>query len=138
MKFVQSKIIDLAKKASKKGDVPVGAAIVKNKKIISYAYNKKEKNKNSIYHAEIIAISKACRKLKTWHLDDCEIYCTMEPCMMCCGAILQSRIKKVFYILENKNFGFTEMLKNSKIECVKLEDDETMRRLLKEFFQQKR
>ena len=86
-----------AKKALKHDEVPVGAVIVKNNKIISQAYNKKEKTKNVINHAEIIAISKACKKLKTWRLDDCEIYITMEPCMMCSGAIEQARIKKIIY-----------------------------------------
>lgn len=104
-----------AKKAYKYEEVPVGAVIVKNNKIISKAYNKKEKTKNVIKHAEIIAISKACKKLKNWRLDDCDIYVTMEPCMMCCGAIQQSRIKKIVYGIKNENYGSTNQLKNIEI-----------------------
>jgi tRNA(adenine34) deaminase len=85
--------------------VPVGAVIVKNNKIISKAYNKKEKTKNVTKHAEIIAISKACKKIKNWRLDECEIYVTMEPCMMCCGAIEQSRIKKIIYGVKNEKYS---------------------------------
>ena len=71
--------IDEAKKSLKNGDVPVGALIIKNNNIVSIAHNEKEMKKNAIKHAEIIAIEKACKKLKTWHLDDCELYTTMEP-----------------------------------------------------------
>ena len=86
-----------ALKAYKKGDIPVGCVIVKKNKIVAKAYNKKEKNNIATYHAEILAINKACKKLKTWHLDDCILYTTMEPCIMCSGAIIQSRIKKIVY-----------------------------------------
>lgn len=110
-----------ALKAYKKGDVPVGCIIVKNNKIISKGYNKKEKKQNAIKHAEIIAIEKACKKLKTWHLDDCILYTTMEPCMMCTGAIIQSRIKKIVYSIKNEQFGYLEKyaLNNKKIEIKK-------------------
>ena len=91
-----------ANKAFKINEVPVGAVIVKNKKIIAKAYNKREKTKNVINHAEIIAITKACKNIKNWRLDDCEIYITMEPCMMCSGAIQQSRIKKIIYGVKNE------------------------------------
>lgn len=133
-----------AKKAYKKGDVPVGAIIVKDNKVISKSYNKKEKNKNVIHHAEIIAISKACKKLKTWHLDDCILYVTLEPCMMCTGAILQSRIKKVIYATENPNHGFFEsnykINHNSNIIFEKMNDDNSNMSmiLLKQFFKEQR
>ena len=81
--------ISMAKKAFKKGEIPVGAVIVKNGKIIAKSYNTKEKNKDVTCHAEINAIKKACKKLKTWHLEECELYTTLEPCMMCTGAIIQ-------------------------------------------------
>jgi len=99
-----------AKKSLKYGDVPVGAIIVKNGKVIAKAYNEKEKKKNAIKHAEIIVIEKACKKLKTWHLDDCDLYVTLEPCLMCCGAIIQSRIKNIFYSTESKKFGYVESI----------------------------
>lgn len=112
-------------KALKSGDVPIGCVIVKDDKIISKAYNKKEKLNNVTKHAEIIAIEKACKKLKTWHLDECTIYTTMEPCLMCSGAIIQSRIKKIVYALPNPSFG--EIKNNNKvfrnIEKVKIIDN---------------
>lgn len=84
-----------ARKAYKLQEVPVGAVIVKDNKIISRGYNKKETQKNSLNHAEILAINKACKKLNSWRLTDCTMYVTLEPCAMCAGAIIQSRIKKV-------------------------------------------
>ena len=94
-----------AKKAIKYGDIPIGCVIVMNNKVISKAFNKKEFNNNPIKHAEIIAIEKASKKLNTWHLDECTLYTTMEPCLMCAGAILQSRISRIVYGLPNNNFG---------------------------------
>jgi len=127
--------ISLAKKAYKKNEVPVGAIIVKNNKIISKAYNKKESKRNPICHAELIAISKACSKLKTWHLDDCILYVTLEPCMMCSGAIEQSRIEQVYYGTENYNYGHM-----SKLSTVKSKNMNNLECnvLLKKFFKSKR
>ena len=85
-----------AKKAYKKKEVPVGVVIVKDDKIIARAYNQKERKNSPIKHAEIIAIEKACKKLNNWRLNDCEMYVTLEPCPMCAGAIINSRIKKVY------------------------------------------
>lgn len=107
-----------AKKAIKYGDIPIGCVIVMNNKVISKAFNKKEFNNNPIKHAEIIAIEKASKKLNTWHLDECTLYSTMEPCLMCAGAILQSRISRIVYGLPNNNFGEVtsnnEVFKNNK------------------------
>ena len=138
--------INEAKKAYKKGDIPVGAIIVKNNKIISKAYNKKEKNNCPIDHAEILAIKKACKKLKTWHLDDCTLYVTMEPCLMCAGALVQSRIKKVVYGVENIKFGFAGSIDNilenksmnHTIEITKKVCEKEIANMLKEFFKDKR
>ena len=85
-----------AQKAYDKLEVPVGAVIVKNGKIISRAHNLKETKFDTTKHAEILAIQKASRKLKSWRLLDCEMYVTLEPCSMCAGAIIQSRIKKIY------------------------------------------
>ena len=134
------KTIELAKKAAKYGDFPVGALIVKDNKIIAKAYNKKEKNNNAINHAELLAISKACKKLKTWHLENCTLYTSMEPCIMCLGAITQSRIKKIVYSTHNPSFGSIENdLTKFKlnIEINKLEKEEYMN-IIKEFFKDKR
>src|SRR5574344_613830 len=101
-----------AQMALKSGDVPIGAVIVKNGKIIAKAHNQKEKNKNAIEHAEILAISKACKVLKNWHLDQCELYVTVEPCLMCAGAIIQSRIPKLVYGTTNDKFGYINSIES--------------------------
>ena len=85
-----------AQKAYNIEEVPVGAIIVKENKIIARAYNLKETKKDTTKHAEIIAIQKASKKLDTWRLTDCEMYVTLEPCSMCAGAIVQARIKKLY------------------------------------------
>ena len=131
-----------AKKAYKKGEVPIGAVIVKNNKIISRAYNQKEKNKIATHHAEILAINKACKKINNWRLIDCTLYVTVEPCLMCCGAIIQSRIKKVVYGISNKNYGGVESinttLKNTNITVENgIMQDECLN-LLQKFFNEKR
>ena len=84
-----------AKKAYEKAEVPVGAIIVKDGKIISRAYNLKESKKDTTCHAEILAIKKASKKLESWRLEGCTMYVTLEPCPMCSGALIQSRIDKV-------------------------------------------
>ena len=84
-----------AKKAYKKLEVPVGAIIVKDGRIVARAHNLKETKNDTIKHAEILAIEKASKKLSNWRLIDCEMYVTLEPCPMCAGAIVNSRIKKV-------------------------------------------
>ena len=125
-----------AEKALKYNEVPVGCVIVKKNKIIAKAYNQKEKTKNVTKHAEIIAISKACKKTKNWRLDNCEIYITMEPCMMCSGAIEQSRIKKIIYGAKNENYGFTEKLKN--IEIISQICEEECKKIVQTFFKKRR
>jgi len=86
-----------AYKAMLEDEVPVGAVIVKNGKIIAKAHNKKENNNNPMGHAEIECIKKACKKLNDWYLKDCELYVTLEPCVMCVGAIINARINKVYF-----------------------------------------
>lgn len=86
-----------AKKAYLQNEVPIGCVIVKNGKVISRAYNKREKLKNSTAHAEILAIQKACKKLGDWRLTDCDLYVTVEPCPMCAGACFNSRLRKIVY-----------------------------------------
>ena len=135
-KYYMNIALKEAKKALKYDEVPVGAIIVKNNKIISKAYNKKEKNKDVTKHAEIIAISKACKKIKNWRLDDCEIYVTMEPCMMCSGAIEQSRLKKIVYGVKNENYGYIHNLKN--IEIISQICENECRELVQSFFKKRR
>ena len=88
------------KKSIKTGDVPVGAILVKNGVLISKGHNTREKSKSILGHAEINCINKATRKLRTWHLDDCELYVTLKPCTMCESIIKNCHIKKVYYICE--------------------------------------
>ena len=89
--------IEEAKKAFKINEIPVGAIIVKDNKIIAKAHNLKEKNQNPLHHAEILAIESACSLLNNWRLNDCDIYVTLEPCEMCRSIIKKSRIKNIFY-----------------------------------------
>ena len=88
--------LEQAKLAMKLNEIPVGAVVVKNGEIISKAYNLREKLNTPLGHAEILAINKASKKLKNWRLSGCELYVTLEPCPMCAGAILESRISKVY------------------------------------------
>lgn len=128
-----------ALKAYKKQEVPIGAIVVKNGKIISKAYNKKENKQITTKHAEIIAIERACKKLKTWHLDGCEIYTTMEPCLMCYGAIEQSRISKIYYGLKNMNFGFKSKYNiETKLQICECKISNEYIDYIKSFFKEKR
>lgn len=101
--------------AFNKNEVPVGAVIVKNGKILAKAHNKKEKQNDVLSHAEILAIKKASKKIGDWRLKDCVMYVTLKPCSMCLSVIKQSRISKVFYILEDnflkKNDYFQNLIK---------------------------
>ncbi len=94
-----------ANTAYKNGEIPVGAVIVKDGKIISGGRNKREKNKNALCHAEISAINSACKKLGGWRLCGCDIYVTLEPCPMCAGAIINSRIENVYFGAYDKKAG---------------------------------
>jgi len=134
-----------AKKAYLEDEVPVGCVIVFNNEIIARSHNNKEKKQSSIYHAEIEAIKKACKKLNSWHLDNCEMYVTLEPCMMCTGAIINSRIKKIYYGCKDLKGGALES--NIKIKEIKLLNhypeyeclnNEDCSNILKEYFKNKR
>ena len=134
-----------ALKALKIDEVPVGAVIVKDNKIIARAYNKKEINNDPLGHCEILAIKKASKKLNSWRLTGCELYVTLEPCLMCLGAIIHSRIDKVYYGVKDPRFGSIEgnmsLLKDYKFnhepECINL-NDEKCGKVLKDFFKNKR
>ena len=102
MDFMQ-RAIDTAKNSD--GDIPVGAVVVKDGKIISTAFNTREKDNDITSHAEILAIRQAEQRLENWRLDGCEIYVTLEPCPMCGWAILQSRIKSVYFGSYDTNYG---------------------------------
>ena len=123
----------LNKKALKNNDVPVSTIIIKNNKIIAKTYNKRNKNKNPLHHAEILAIEKASKKLKTYNLIECEMITTLKPCKMCEEVIKSSKIKKVYYLLDQ------EKNVNNKIDYQKLNDENDYFKLeLSNFFADKR
>ncbi len=97
--------LEQAKLAASLGEVPVGAVIVKDGKVIAQAHNVKEFTQNAVGHAEILAIQKATTLLGDWRLDGCDLYCTLEPCPMCAGAMLHARIRHVFYGAKDKKWG---------------------------------
>ncbi len=94
---LMTRAIELAKEAAAEGEVPVGAVISRDGEIIAEGRNMRENGRNALYHAEIIAIDNACKALDSWRLEDCVLYVTLEPCPMCTGAIINSRIGKVVY-----------------------------------------
>lgn len=124
----------LNKKALKNKEVPVSCIITRNNKIISKAYNNKIKKHDPTAHAEILAIKKAAKKLKTWNLNDCELYVTLYPCRMCINIINEARIKKVNYIL-NTNNESKVTIKFNKIIC---KEYNKFYSELTEFFKKKR
>ena len=131
-----------AQKAFRKGEVPVGAVIVRDGKIVAKKRNKKEKKQRAIKHAEILAIDKANKKLGSWRLDDCEMFVTHLPCPMCAGAIVGARIKKVTVGASNDEQPliekiFSENKQNHKTELVVL-NDEGCTKLMKDFFKKLR
>lgn len=97
--------IELAKTAADNGDVPVGAVVVRNGKIIGEGINRREQQKNPVLHAEIEAIQSAAKTLGGWRLEGCDLYVTLEPCPMCAGAIINSRIKNVYFGAYDKKAG---------------------------------
>lgn len=131
-----------AKKAYDKLEVPVGAVVVKEGKIIARAHNLKETKYDTTKHAEILAIQKASKKLNSWRLIDCEMYVTLEPCSMCAGAIINSRIKKVYIGTLDEKTGaagsvlnlFEDFTFNHKVEVEKGIMQEECEKLLKDFF----
>ncbi len=114
-KFMKS-ALKCAERAIKEGEVPIGAVVVLDGKIISRGYNKRTKLQMATAHAEIEAVEKACKKLKSWRLPECEIYVTLEPCPMCMGAILNARIKKLYFgAYEGKGRSMTVQLANCNL-----------------------
>lgn len=101
-----------AQKAAEKGEVPVGAVIVKDGEVIAACHNRREEKQNALSHAEIEAINTACKKLGSWRLDDCEMYVTLEPCPMCTGAIINSRIKTVIFGAYDSKMGCMDSVIN--------------------------
>ncbi|MBQ7797966.1 MAG: nucleoside deaminase [Clostridia bacterium] len=134
--------LKLAQKAYNKGEVPIGAIIVKNNKIIAQGYNTRERTQQALNHAEIIAISKACKKLHSWRLNDCEMYVTLEPCAMCAGAILNARIPTIHIACLDPTHGavvskynlLTDGTLNHKTEIIVGEHEIEAKNIIQLFF----
>ena len=127
-----------AKKAYRKDEIPVGCVIVCENEILACGYNKKECKNNALMHAEIIAIDKACKKLGSWRLDNCDIYVTLEPCMMCMGAIIESRIRNVYYGTKSKGEQMYVTDKIDGIVNLYYVNDVDCSKILSDFFINKR
>ena len=130
-----------AQKAYNQMDVPVGCVIVYNNKVISKGYNRREKDQNVIKHAEIEAISKACKALKSWRLNDCIIYTTLFPCPMCASAIQQSRISKLIYLNDtsnktSNNISLSILFNENLNHRVKIDKIEVENSIINEFFKE--
>ncbi|MCT6925961.1 tRNA adenosine(34) deaminase TadA [Metasolibacillus sp.] len=107
--FMQQALIE-AQKAGAKGEVPIGAILVHNEEIIARAHNLRETTQNAVTHAELLAIQQACEKIGSWRLEDTTLYVTLEPCPMCAGAILQSRVPRVVYGARDMKAGCVDSL----------------------------
>ena len=144
------KFMDLAikeaEKAKAKDEVPIGAIIVKDGLVVAKAHNLIEKNQDATAHAEMLAIKKASKKLKSWRLDGCEIFITLEPCPMCAGAIVNARIERVYYGAKEPKSGSAEskfdILTNSglnhKTEFLGGIKKEECESIIKKYFKEKR
>ena len=121
----------VARKAERKGEVPIGAVIVRGEKIIARAHNMRERKQNALAHAEVQCIAKACRRLRSWRLDDCIMYVTLEPCAMCMGAAVNARLQKVVFGAKS------ETNLNWKVET-ELDAREECGEILREFFESRR
>ena len=137
--FFLKEALKRAKKAEKSDEVPIGCVIVKDNKVLSSGYNKREGAKDATAHAEILAIKKACKKLKSWRLESCVLYVTLQPCTMCFGAILNARIKKVVYGAKDISCAYdTDKINlNHRAEFVYLENFECAK-ILSDYFANKR
>ncbi len=140
-KFMKAALKE-AGKAYSKEEVPVGAVIVKDNKIIARAHNLKETKANAVSHAEILAIEKACKKLGSWRLTDCDMYVTLEPCTMCTGALINARIRKLYIGTNDPKTGacgsrinlIEDIEFNHKIEIEREILQKECEKILKDFF----
>lgn len=138
--------LEEAKKAYDMDEVPIGAVIVRDDTVIAKAFNRRNTNKNTLAHAEIMAIDQASKVVGDWRLDDCTMYITLEPCPMCAGAIVQARIPRVVLAANNKKAGcagsilnlLEEERFNHQVDVTRLVLEEESRQMLKDFFKKLR
>lgn len=124
---ILNKLLNLAEKAYKKKETPVSAIIICKDKIIAKAYNKRNKSNHTIAHAEILAIIKANKKIKSWRLNNCSMYVTIKPCDMCMNVIKESRISNVFYIVDR----LEEKKQYNKTKFIQIESTDVKNKYLK-------
>ena len=138
MEIYVDKIIELARIAFENDDIPVGAIVVKNGVVIGEGFNTRNRFKSVVGHAEIDAIEMACKHIGDWRLDSCEMYVTLKPCMMCTGAIVESRIRNVYYLCDRTNVCFDG---NKYLNITKIDNHNKINeylKLLQLFFENKR
>lgn len=133
--------IELAKLSALEGEVPVGAVIVRDNEIVGEGRNRRESGKNALYHAELEAIYNACKNLGGWRLWQCDLYVTLEPCPMCAGAIINARVKRVYFGAFDKKAGsfgsiadFNSIPYNHKPKIISGIMEEECSKLLTDFF----
>lgn len=139
--FYMNKALELAQKAFDQKEVPVGALIVKEGRILAQGFNTRETSQSSLGHAELLVIEQACQKLKSWRLNGCELYVTLEPCLMCFGACLQARISHLVYGARDLKKGFDSFYKITQLKSWKEDlkitsqiEEGASSQLLKKFF----
>jgi len=140
--FYMNQALNLAQTAFNKGEVPVGALLLKDNQVLSQAFNQKESHSNPLGHAELGAIKQASKNQNSWRLGPCTLYVTLEPCLMCIGAILQSRISHLIYGCPDPKGGFESYYKltkqsfwNHKLKITSGIQAEKSSQMLKQFFQ---
>ncbi|MFA5239384.1 MAG: tRNA adenosine(34) deaminase TadA [Phycisphaerae bacterium] len=144
--FYMQAAIDQAKIAEENGDVPIGAIIVHNNQIIAKAYNQREQLQDPTAHAEVIALTQAAAALENWHLNDCTMYVTLEPCPMCAGALVLARVERLVYGCDDPKTGAVKSLYNivtdgrlnHRLEVTEGVLADECAKLLQEFFQKRR
>ncbi len=143
--FYMNQALNLAQKAFEKKEVPVGALILKKGDVLAEAFNKKESQQNPLGHAELEALKQASEKLSSWRLEGCTLYVTLEPCLMCIGAILQSRISHLVYGCKDSKGGFDSFYQltkssswNHKLKITSGIQDKPCSKILQKFFQELR
>ncbi len=144
--FFMKQALKMAEQAKKQGEVPVGAVLVQNQTIIATGFNQKEQKGQATAHAEILAIEQACQQLNSWRLNGCDLYVTLEPCLMCAGACLQARLSRLVYACKDPKAGAIHSLYqtlqdkrlNHQVHITQGILHEESKQLLQSFFQAKR
>lgn len=145
LNIIKKELEKLVDKAYKKDEVPVGCLFIKNDKIVLKTYNKRHKKNSILAHAEALGILKLSKKYKSWRLEDIIVYSTLEPCLMCISILMQARIKKLYYFIDDeKNGSVNSVIKineykfSNNISIEKLQSHNYFKKILQKFFKNKR